>query len=138
MYIIYSLQIKTGEVVVRNTYNSLKSAVANLENDVKNYVEIYKKDECKIVTELPQKIGWYGIRDENKVVLYNNTTLKGWITNGIDSEKVAIFSILVVQSQSISEEPEIIEIVHPRPSIRNDDFFNELSLNLKNRRKDIE
>lgn len=135
MYIIYSVNVSTNEVVHRNTYNSLISAISNLENDVYNYVEIYKKQKCITVDRIPQKEGWYAIRNENSFQLYNNTIIVGWMSNTILSEKVLIFGILQIEL-----EQSYTPIVANTPiikSVKNIDFYKELSANLQNRRRDI-
>lgn len=139
MYIIYSLNVQSYEIVCRNTYNSLKNAQLDLENVVKQYVEMYKKNQCITVTTLPKVEGWYAIRDENSIALYRNTLVGGWISNTILNEKLYIFGIMAIDNTvEYVENPTINVETIVRQSVRNNEFFNELNSTLKNRRRDIE
>lgn len=154
MYILYSNNLKTGEVLSRGPqYVHRDEAISNLIKEVQNYLFIYKRIENhKIVREMnldhvDPEIVWYIVRPDDKeheITLYRVTQeiTKGWLgeTKEYKLEKHMIFSVMDLPHRPIHVDKR--EPVHlpetPRvmkPSICNNEMFSELLQAIAHRRE---
>lgn len=132
MYIVYSLNIKTQEICSRNVYIYRDDAIKNLVDEAILYVATNKREGCTFVEKIPETAGWYVTKSDKdeQVNLYKVSTIvnKGWITSydTFVTEKVMIFSIIIVPevSRKIEVVQEIPKIT--RPIVRNNVLLDEL------------
>lgn len=118
MYIIYSNNISTKEIIPRAKFSSRKMARINLLKEAQNWLLNYKTPEghWEIIThkfEAKDRSTKYYIKrsDKNEDVLsiYEQCEIKkeGWIYNSVEKrvQKIILFCIMEVPMESETIEP---------------------------------
>jgi len=152
MYIVYSFNISTKEIVSRGSpYSKREDAVLNLVKEVQQYLMMYKQTNGVMIEDMTKHTaieGWVIERNqirEDEVYLYKGSivSVKGWFSTyqQVQMEKVMMFSIMsvpdpVMVQHEVSIIPETPKI--SRPTIRNEEMFAELILAIKDRREKMD